>query len=116
MDERLAGSSYRYGYTAEIGRDFQALGLRKHDLQEGRVNSFSQGAHRHCFEPVFVPRSDAADEDEGWVMAYVYDEQKDASDVVILNAQDFDGEPVATIELPRRVPYGFHGNWVPSEG
>ena len=45
-------------------------------------------------------------------MAYVYDEDKDSSDVVILNAQDFDGEPAATISLPRRVPYGFHGNWV----
>ena len=45
-------------------------------------------------------------------MAYTYDEDTDASDVVILNAQDFEGDPVATIQLPRRVPYGFHGNWV----
>ncbi len=112
MDERLAGKAYRYGYSAEIGREFQSLGIRKHDLQEGRVSTCSQGAHRHFLEPVFVPRHDDADEEDGWIMAYVYDEQKDASDVVILNAQDFDGEPVATIELPRRVPYGFHGNWV----
>ena len=35
------------------------------------------------------------------------------SDVVILHAQDFAGDPVATIHLPDRVPFGFHGNWVP---
>jgi carotenoid cleavage dioxygenase len=112
LDERRAGKSYRYGYSAAIGRDFQSMGIRKHDHREGRVIEQNQGVHRHFLEPVFVPRHEGAEEDDGWIMAYVYDAQKDASDVVILNAQDFDGEPVATISLPRRVPYGFHGNWV----
>ncbi len=35
-------------------------------------------------------------------------------DVVILHAQDFTGDPVATIHLPARVPFGFHGNWIPT--
>ena len=52
-------------------------------------------------------------EDDGWVMSYVYDAATDRSDVVILDAQDFTGEPVATIHLPVRVPFGFHGSWVP---
>ena len=34
------------------------------------------------------------------------------SDLVILNAQDVAGEPAAVLEVPRRVPAGFHGNWV----
>jgi carotenoid cleavage dioxygenase len=45
-------------------------------------------------------------------MSYVYDAARDASDVVILDAQAFDGEPLAVISLPVRVPYGFHGNWI----
>ena len=52
-------------------------------------------------------------EDDGWVVSYVYDANRDASDVVILAAQDFTGEPAAVIRLPIRVPFGFHGNWVP---
>ena len=115
MDERLAGSSYRYGYSAEIGRGFESTALRKHDLHEGRVSVHSEGPQRHFLEPVFVPRSADAGEDDGWVMAYVFDADKNSSDVVILNARDFDGEPLATIELPRRVPYGFHGNWLADE-
>jgi carotenoid cleavage dioxygenase len=64
-------------------------------------------------EPVFVPTSQEADEDDGWVMAYVYDRSTNKSDVVIVHSQDFAAPPVATIHLPQRVPFGFHGNWVP---
>jgi carotenoid cleavage dioxygenase len=113
LDERRAGKPYRFGYTTEIGQGLVGQGLRKHDLREGRVTVHDPGPNRHFMEPVFVPRQDAAEEDDGWVMAYVHDAEQGAGEVVILNARDFDGEPVATISLPRRVPYGFHGNWVP---
>ena len=35
----------------------------------------------------------ATAEDEGWILSYVYDPQRDLGDVVILDAQDFTGEP-----------------------
>ena len=35
------------------------------------------------------------------------------STLAILPALDPNGGPVAEIELPRRVPYGFHGVWIP---
>ncbi|MET0666185.1 MAG: carotenoid oxygenase family protein, partial [Acidimicrobiales bacterium] len=50
----------------------------------------------------------------GWILSYVYDASTDRSDVVILAADDFTGDPVATVHLPQRVPFGFHGNWVPT--
>jgi len=62
---------------------------------------------------VFVPRSGATDEDDGYIMSYVYNGERNSSDVVILSAQDFTGQPLAVIELPIRVPFGFHGNWIP---
>jgi carotenoid cleavage dioxygenase-like enzyme len=34
---------------------------------------------------------------------------------VILAAQDFAGPPVTVVELPVRVPFGFHGGWVPDQ-
>jgi hypothetical protein len=64
-------------------------------------------------EPVFVPRRGAAAEDDGYLMAYVFNSHRHASDVVILSAQDFSAAPLAVVELPVRVPFGFHGDWIP---
>ena len=64
-------------------------------------------------EAVFVPSaSGPADESNGWYLGYAYDPTRDGSDLVIVDASDFTGKPVATIKLPARVPYGFHGNWI----
>ena len=64
-------------------------------------------------EPTFVPAAGADPKsDEGWVMTYVYDANRDASDFVILDASRMSAEPVARVKLPQRVPYGFHGSWI----
>ncbi len=54
----------------------------------------------------------AAVEDGGWLVSFVYDATTDRSDFVITDAEDITAAPLATIELPVRVPYGFHGNWI----
>lgn len=113
FDERLTGKPYRFGYTAGLGAGLSLEGLKKHDLVSGTSQIHTEGKHRIFLEPVFVPESPDAGEDEGWVMAYVYDQTTEKSDVVILHAQDFAAPPIATIHLPQRVPFGFHGNWMP---
>lgn len=112
-DERLLGRRHRFGYGATFKPGIEFGGAIKHDLVAGTSEIHDFGPGRSSLEPVFVPRTDDAAEDDGWVMAYVHDATTDRSDVVILAAQDFTGDPVATIALPQRVPFGFHGNWVP---
>ena len=46
-------------------------------------------------------------------MTLAHDETSGKSRLVIIDAQNFSAPPVATIELPFRVPYGAHGNWIP---
>ena len=94
--------------------DFLTLGqyLYKYDLDSGQKQVRDFGASNHLGEPIFVPRPGAKAEDDGWIMALKHDEAIDQSALVILNAQDFDGEAVATITMPRRIPYGAHGNWM----
>jgi carotenoid cleavage dioxygenase-like enzyme len=112
-DERLVGRPHRYGYTATFGDGVTHGPAHKWDLATGRIETHHYGRGRVTLEPVFVPRAADAAEDDGWVLSYVHDATTDRSDVVVLHAQDFTGAPVATIHLPDRVPFGFHGNWVP---
>ena len=118
VDERRLGRRHRFGYMAarepELNDGAQPLwtAVRKYDLERGGVTEQRFGAGNGVGEPLFVPRTAAAGEDDGWVLVLVYDAAHDTSDFWILDAQDVAGEPVARVALPHRVPYGFHGNWV----
>src|SRR5205823_13618119 len=117
VDERLVGRRHRYGYASGVVEDadnhldFGANALLKHDLVGGTtaIREFRSGA---AGEFVMAPSSPDAGEDEGVLMGYVYDRDRGASDLVLLDAATL--EDVAAVHLPIRVPYGFHGNWVPS--
>jgi carotenoid cleavage dioxygenase len=113
LDERRSGRPYRYGYAMDFGPGAAHGATLRYDLQAGTVEVHDHGPGRVSLEPVFVPRHPTSPEGDGWVLAVVYDRARDGSDLVILAADDLTGEPVAVVELPQRVPFGFHGNWVP---
>ena len=46
-------------------------------------------------------------------MTYAYDTTMLDTTFVILDAGDIAGEPVATLQLPQRVPFGLHGAFIP---
>jgi carotenoid cleavage dioxygenase len=106
IDDRLASLPARY--SVSVGRN----GWVRHDLSTGSAVTHDLGRGGPG-EAVFVPSgSGTADESNGFYLGYVYDPARDGSDLVILDASGFAGKPVATIKLPTRVPYGFHGNWI----
>ena len=116
---RVAGSvlnqKHRFGYTTAVGNSLNQWAFGdtiKHDLDAGTSQVHQHGAGRGAGEPVFVGRSSGTAEDEGWILTTVYDATTDRSDIVILDAADISGAEVARIELPARIPHGFHGNWV----
>lgn len=114
VDERVVGRPHRYGYSTHFGLDDHGIefgGLLKHDLRTGGVEVKSFGPGTHAGEGVFVPASPNAGEDEGWVLSVVYDDARKASDLLILDGTDLD--EVARVRLPQRVPFGFHGSWIP---
>ncbi|KAF9613045.1 hypothetical protein IFM89_005479, partial [Coptis chinensis] len=73
-----------------------------HKLEE---NNFCTGA-------AFVSKLGGRDEDDGWIVCFVHNEETDVSQVHIIDTKNFEGEPVVKLTLPQRVPYGFHGTYV----
>ena len=126
IDDRLTGHQHRYGYSAvtgevtravsaagDFGDDAFANALLKHDLVAGTVAAHDFGRDATVGEGVFAPAGPDAGEDDGYVIAFVHNPDRGASDLVILAAQDFTAEPVARVHLPARIPLGFHGSWLP---
>jgi carotenoid cleavage dioxygenase len=118
IDERRFGQPYRHLYTVAVPLDGNpqltgATRLYKHDLHTGALQTRDFGDGHIPGEFVFVPSAPDAAEDEGWLLGYVIDVAADITDFVILDAQDIEAPPLATIHLPHRIPPGFHGNWFP---
>jgi carotenoid cleavage dioxygenase len=116
IDPAVEGRPNRYGWSLVRGAQrglpgtFTALG--RYDLASGELDLHDFGPGQEVDEPVFIPRPGTAEEADGWIGAYVYDHSRDASRFVLLDAVDLPAPPVAEIILPRRVPHGFHGNWM----
>jgi carotenoid cleavage dioxygenase len=114
-DPRLAGRRYRFAYTAAVapGTDVLHGATYKTDVDTGRVEVLDHGPGRGGAEPIFVPRRTAEAEDDGWLIVLVH-EASGADELTVHDAQDLGRGPVARVHLPRRVPAGFHGAWIPS--
>jgi carotenoid cleavage dioxygenase-like enzyme len=111
IDDRLAGLPAGHGYTATMHGPHGGA-IHRYDLERGTVATHQFGAGQVPGEAVFVAADDQPG-GPGWLMTFVYDAATNGSDLVILDAADLTAQPAARIHLPRRVPAGFHGNWLP---
>jgi carotenoid cleavage dioxygenase len=114
FDERRAGLAYRHGwFAANTQRDgrigFDAIAHFDH--ASGKRTDYLLPAGDAAGEPIFVPRRADAAEGDGWVLSVIYRGGEDVSELAVFEAQDVAAGPIATARAPRRVPFGFHGNW-----
>jgi carotenoid cleavage dioxygenase-like enzyme len=118
IDDRRTGLPARYVITVGsqdgVAPVPRSSNLIRYDRNRGTIEQhrFENDRTAAPGEAVFVPADPGADEAAGWYLTYAYDPARDGSDLVIVDASDFEGEPVARVRLPQRVPHGFHGNWV----
>lgn len=113
-DNRV-GLKNRFGYAVGSIRDAadpEAGTLVKYDFDTGDSFAWDLGKGRDPGEFVFVSRPGSSDEDDGWLLGYVYDRFENRSSLLILDAAQPASEPLAEILLPQRVPFGFHGSWI----
>lgn len=107
------GQKTRFSYHASIPDTATQVfdGILKYDLQAGSFVRHEFGGQLCGSEPAFAPRFNAQSEDDGYVISFVTDFDTGGSKALILDAQNLADAPLATIEIPQRVPLGFHGTW-----
>ncbi|WP_374472349.1 carotenoid oxygenase family protein [Phenylobacterium sp.] len=115
VDPRVETRAHRHGwYAADTtgSKTVRQNAIAHLDLATGRRQVYELTGGDLTSEPVFTPRSAEAPEGDGWVTAVVWRAAENRSDLLVFEGQDVAKGPIATAELPRRVPFGFHGNWV----
>ncbi|CAH8354611.1 unnamed protein product [Eruca vesicaria subsp. sativa] len=118
---------YVYGIGTFLDGISKVTGIIKFDLhaeaEKGKttlqVGGNIQGIYKlgqgiYGSDPIYVPR-ETAEEDDGYLIFFVHDENTGKSCVNVIDAKTMSSEPVAVVELPHRVPYGFHALFVTEE-
>ncbi|KAG6406276.1 hypothetical protein SASPL_133876 [Salvia splendens] len=131
INESYTGRKQRYVYGTVLDSIAKVTGIVKFDLHAepetgkekievgGNVSGlFDLGPGRFGSEAVFVPREPgtASEEDDGYLIFFVHDENTGKSVVNVIDAKTMSSDPVAVVELPKRVPYGFHAFFVNEVG
>lgn len=118
IDERRFGSAHRYGYTVGTAEDAHGdvdlvdTSLWRHDVATGAQTARDFGRDSTIGEFVFIASSPDADEDDGVLMGLSTDASAGTSRLEIVDAATL--ESVAAVQIPVRIPVGFHGNWIPT--
>ncbi|KAF2558922.1 hypothetical protein F2Q68_00017751 [Brassica cretica] len=109
VNRNMLGRKTRYAYLALAEPWPKVSGFAKVDLFTGEVEKHLYGDNRYGGEPLFLP-GEGGGEDDGYILCFVHDEMTWKSELQIVNAVSLEVE--ATVKLPSRVPYGFHGTFI----
>jgi len=121
---KLTGLPVRYIYAAkfvspnpqstEQYSPFHAIcGVCKYDHATGSLSTHTFVGGRWGGESVFVPRVGSdGEEDAGYLVTFTFNPKVKCSELYIVDAATMADEPVAILETPYRVPFGFHGLWI----
>ena len=115
VGEALVGQPYRAGYAVEFAPNLMdTTGLVRVETDSGHVTRWQHQPGDAVGEPLFVPRQGAEPDTatDGYVLYPLYRGSEDRSALQIRDADNLAGEVLASIELPVRIPAGFHGNWI----
>lgn len=117
LDERFRCGPHRYGYVvAQTGGALLSNTITRVDFAAQRLDSFTARQGMYVGEALFVPRTADSPEGDGHLLSMAYDALENRSEVLILDAMALGQGPVATVPLPRRVPFEFHGLFLPGRG
>ncbi len=118
------GVKSKYAYHQRIpllhegGHTLRFTGLVKYNNETGQSTQWDYGAGVFGSEAVYAPKRGAdrnSDEDDGYVTTIATDTNTWKSECLVFDAKDITPGPICRVQLPHRVPYGFHAAWARGE-
>lgn len=100
------------------GRTLKFEALVKYNTDTGTYERWDYGPGVYGSEAPFAPRlgATAADaEDDGYVLTMTTDINTWRSECLVFDAREIARGPIARVQLPQRLPAGFHTLWVRGE-
>ncbi|NVB77704.1 MAG: apocarotenoid-15,15'-oxygenase, partial [Kofleriaceae bacterium] len=109
------GRRYRYNWamTAKPGW-FLFDGILRTDLETGAEQRFAYPDGVYASEAPMAPRPGATAEDDGWLVTFVTDMNRDRSECHVFDAARIGDGPIAKVALPERISSGTHACWAPA--
>ncbi len=112
INNRYAGRKNRYCYSTTTKPGwFLFNGFVKHDLETGESWQITLPEGRYASESPFVPRIGAKDEDDGYLISFIIDENAGTSECILVDCKKFEEGPVCRIALPHKISSGTHACW-----
>ncbi|EPS69338.1 9-cis-epoxycarotenoid dioxygenase 3, partial [Genlisea aurea] len=109
VNRNKLGRKTRFAYLAIAEPWPRVSGFAKVDLSTGEVKKIFYGDAKYGGEPLFLP-GNSDSEDDGHILVFTHDEKSSKSELQIINAANL--KLHASVQLPSRVPYGFHGTFI----
>jgi carotenoid cleavage dioxygenase-like enzyme len=50
--------------------------------------------------------------DRVYLASFFFDKEFNGTEWRVYDGESMEGEPVVRVRVPRKVPYGFHGEWI----
>ena len=115
INPKYLGREQRYCWLSRFSPENNAKfdGIIKIDCLNGKImNTFVYGKNKRGGELQFVSKDNAREEDDGYLVGFVHDDVTGSSTFWIIDALTMNPTPLCILEMPRRVPYGFHSLYV----
>jgi len=114
INGRHAGRRHQYIYEARCTSGLFAFdALIKRDVDNGTETTVEFDDGVFLSETVMAPRDGSSAEDDGYLVTFTSDMNRDESHCMIFDAADPAAGPVAQIRLPERISSGTHATWAP---
>jgi carotenoid cleavage dioxygenase len=128
INRKYTGLKHRYAYSVAYKRGTEPQSrmaipsfdsVLKHDMDTGETTKYELGRGKTCGDIIFVPETTPRAEDDGYLLVLTHIESEDgspddgAAELLILSTSGRALKKQCVVDIPVRIPYGFHCEYVP---